>query len=66
MNGFIMVEEFEIQVPEPENNGSQKNEKKNSLEGKNGFYFIGKESGLLHVPHPQLSSTISIPISFGT
>src|SRR5208283_4874258 len=37
-----------------------------SLESKNFLYFIGKESGLLHVPHLQLSSTISIPISFGT
>ena len=66
MNCFIVVEELEIKVPEPDNYREKQEQEKNPLECKNSFYLIGKRSGSFHGPHLQLSKTISMPISFGT
>jgi hypothetical protein len=48
MNRFVMVKQLEIQVPEPNQECNNKNEKKRSFKSKKMFDFLGKPSGLLH------------------
>jgi hypothetical protein len=48
MNRFIVVEQLEIELPEPDNDCSKKDEKKDPFESKKISDFIEKMSGLLH------------------
>jgi hypothetical protein len=48
MNRFIVVEQFEIELPEPDNDGRDEDEKKDSFECKKLSDFMEKMSGLLH------------------
>jgi len=48
MDSFIMMEKFEIQLREPQNERKKKNKEKYSLKSENLFYFTGDYSGLLH------------------
>jgi len=48
MDGFIMMEQFEIGLPETQNKGNDKNKQENSLECKKMTDFIGNIRGLLH------------------
>jgi hypothetical protein len=65
MDCLIVVEELQVERPETEDERDTKDKEKSPLEGKKFFYGFKKTSGP-HTLHPQLSSTISMPISFGT
>jgi len=40
MNGFIVVEQLEVKLPEPQDDGCKENEKKDSFEGKKLFDLV--------------------------
>jgi hypothetical protein len=48
MDGLIVVEQLDVELPEPDNDGGDKDDKKDPLEREKLSDFIGKMSGLLH------------------
>ena len=48
MNCLIMVEQFDIKLPESYYDCNEENDEKNSFECKKLTDLIGKKSGLLH------------------
>jgi hypothetical protein len=48
MDRFIMVQQLEVKVPEPDDERNKENYKKNSFKSKKMLDFPGKISGLLH------------------
>jgi len=62
MNGFIVVEQLEIELPEPYNESGDKDEKKDSFEREKLSDFIKKMSGLLHAAPSTLENNLNADI----
>ena len=62
MDCFVMVQEFEIQLPEAKNESQNQDYEKNTFKGKKLSESLRKESGLLHAAPSTLENNLNADI----